>query len=323
MECLYFVASGTLDEILWKLLEKKFKDLGEFVEGKEKLKLVIERTYTGLKELHAIFSTPADDDEEDDRAVVKSDGDDEILDLEMDLQQDIAELGKEELTMMLPADTEEDEVDLVAESKTQQSRNLPSNDTDGRGKSEEDAILLSDDEEDEEAAKPTGDAGGVIESDGAKPGDSGGSFNRTFNFNAPLPKCRIYTMTFPGPSFGIQLRLHERRAVVCTTRSPQNGKPAVGDIVVALNGQHIEFIDHLSMFLNILKASIARDPPVRLTFAEDETFTKYYTEVVLPAEFEIEKQQELHRQQLKQLAAQQRPKADSNEVIELLDDDDD
>lgn len=29
MNCLYFVARGTLDDVLWKLLEKKFRDLGK------------------------------------------------------------------------------------------------------------------------------------------------------------------------------------------------------------------------------------------------------------------------------------------------------
>jgi SNF2 family DNA or RNA helicase len=29
VRCLYFVAKGTLDEVLWKLIEKKFRDLGE------------------------------------------------------------------------------------------------------------------------------------------------------------------------------------------------------------------------------------------------------------------------------------------------------
>lgn len=29
VRCLYFIARGTLDEILWKLIEKKFRDLGE------------------------------------------------------------------------------------------------------------------------------------------------------------------------------------------------------------------------------------------------------------------------------------------------------
>ena len=29
VRCLYFIAKGTLDEVLWKLIEKKFRDLGE------------------------------------------------------------------------------------------------------------------------------------------------------------------------------------------------------------------------------------------------------------------------------------------------------
>ena len=29
VECLYLVASGTLDEVLWRLIEKKFRDLGK------------------------------------------------------------------------------------------------------------------------------------------------------------------------------------------------------------------------------------------------------------------------------------------------------
>ena len=36
VKCLYLIARGTLDEILWKLVEKKFRALGEFVEGKGK-----------------------------------------------------------------------------------------------------------------------------------------------------------------------------------------------------------------------------------------------------------------------------------------------
>lgn len=30
VHCLYMVAKGTLDEVLWQLLEKKFQDLGTF-----------------------------------------------------------------------------------------------------------------------------------------------------------------------------------------------------------------------------------------------------------------------------------------------------
>ena len=332
VECLYFVASGTLDEILWKLLEKKFKDLGEFVEGQEKLKLVVEKTYERVKELHSIFSTSEEEDDEEDGAPIKGDGDDEILGLEMDLQQDIAELGKEELTMMLPADADEEEaeIDLVNDSKQPvQVETLESNDEgDGRGKSEDDAICLSDDDDDEEPAKSAGQSNGSATADERNSDNAAGLVSRRFNFNAPLPKCRLYSMMFEGPYYGIQLRLHQRRAIVCKSQT-SHGKPAVGDILVALNGRLFELADHLDPILQYMRISISREPPVRLTFAEDETFTKYYTEVALPADIELEMQQAMHRRQLKEMARamrrakQEPPRQDAGEVIELLDDSDD
>ena len=43
MKCLYFVAKGN---ILWKkLFEKNFRELIEFVESKEKLKMVVDHTF--------------------------------------------------------------------------------------------------------------------------------------------------------------------------------------------------------------------------------------------------------------------------------------
>jgi len=32
---LYFVANETLDDDMWRLVERKLKDIGEFVDGKE------------------------------------------------------------------------------------------------------------------------------------------------------------------------------------------------------------------------------------------------------------------------------------------------
>eukprot|EP00957_Ditylum_brightwellii_P208032 15355580-Ditylum_brightwellii.AAC.1 len=45
VRCVYFQTRDTLDEILWRLIEKKFRALGEFVEGKEKQKIVVHKTY--------------------------------------------------------------------------------------------------------------------------------------------------------------------------------------------------------------------------------------------------------------------------------------
>lgn len=36
VRCLYFIAKGTLDEVLWKLIEKKFRDLGEVSDALRK-----------------------------------------------------------------------------------------------------------------------------------------------------------------------------------------------------------------------------------------------------------------------------------------------
>ena len=43
VRCLYFIGKGTLDEVLWKLIEKKFRLLGEFVEGRENMDIALER----------------------------------------------------------------------------------------------------------------------------------------------------------------------------------------------------------------------------------------------------------------------------------------
>jgi SNF2 family DNA or RNA helicase len=57
--CLYIVAKGTLDELLWKHIENKFRDLGEFVEGKEKLKLLVHKVIVGSSSLIQSIDTEA------------------------------------------------------------------------------------------------------------------------------------------------------------------------------------------------------------------------------------------------------------------------
>ena len=41
VRCLYFIAKGTLDEVLWKLIEKKFRDLGEVSDALRKLSIIL------------------------------------------------------------------------------------------------------------------------------------------------------------------------------------------------------------------------------------------------------------------------------------------
>ena len=39
------IAKSSLDELLWHLIKKKFRNLGEFVEGKEKMEIVVHRRH--------------------------------------------------------------------------------------------------------------------------------------------------------------------------------------------------------------------------------------------------------------------------------------
>jgi SNF2 family DNA or RNA helicase len=98
--CLYIVAKGTLGEILWKHIEKKFRDLGEFVEGKEKLELVVHKRYVGSSSLMKSINREAllcDDQLDKDEEGVDQNGElDE--DLEPELHKEIEEIEHQEQT---------------------------------------------------------------------------------------------------------------------------------------------------------------------------------------------------------------------------------
>src|SRR5210317_1665715 len=52
VRCLYFIAKGTLDEVLWKLIEKKFRDLGEVSDALRKLSII---SFLNMNTLLIIF----------------------------------------------------------------------------------------------------------------------------------------------------------------------------------------------------------------------------------------------------------------------------
>eukprot|EP00536_Pseudo-nitzschia_multiseries_P004451 jgi/Psemu1/188151/e_gw1.74.89.1 len=110
VKCLYFVATGTLDVLLWDLLEKKFQDLGEFVEGKEKMKIVVQKTFKSTKELESIFMRSDDYEIEDETKSVENENPvegDDLITLENDLQDDICQLAQDEMIMMSQGDDED------------------------------------------------------------------------------------------------------------------------------------------------------------------------------------------------------------------------
>jgi hypothetical protein len=309
---LYFVAVGTLDELLWKLLEKKFQDLGEFVEGQEKLKLVIHKHYHGKKELLSTF-TLADADESGDELNSDDDSDEgkELLDLEHDLEGDIEKLGQEELTMIAP-DGAEDEFNV--DSTPDEAVSQPDNSGPVLGRSEEEAILLSDDEDENthaESKRESTPSPAPAPNGDSKSGQSAQN-GESFNITKPLSQCQAYNILFEGPSFGIQLLIHNGRPVVGKRLDPKYMKPAVGDTAIAINGQRLPLTESLDQVTSYLKHAISRNP-VQVTFLENESVSLF-----------IQRRLEVERKRQEELSARMaRPINLSKEgrgVIELLDD---
>jgi SWI/SNF-related matrix-associated actin-dependent regulator 1 of chromatin subfamily A len=320
VNCLYFVAKGTLDEVLWMLLEKKFQELGEFVEGKEKQKIVVETQYDTLKELHAIFEQfdESDDDEEDGETDFEKLAQD--LQLDTDMVHDIERLGIEEQKMLVDEDGDDAEAEGNASDSKMPAVVAPDVTL---GTTEEEAICL-DDSDDEEACNNASERQKLSpqvsdDHEDSKPAASMTAHDQDTSVNRSRPTaltaCRMYSIMIEGASLGVTVGLYNNRIVVSgilPTRVDQNGqllpKPAVGDILASFNGQIVPLLPANAQFQGIcisLRQALAR-PPVQFIFAED---------VVFAADF-IKKMMEKQRADI----AKKNSEAADN-VIDLLDDD--
>lgn len=114
VRCLYFIGRGTLDDVLWKLIEKKFRDLGAFVEGKENMGIALERELED-DENEAVLKT-----EESEGESKKRKAPDALSDLletdDLDIKKEINELCHEEEDM-LNVENEEEEEETEIEEK--------------------------------------------------------------------------------------------------------------------------------------------------------------------------------------------------------------
>lgn len=325
VKTLYFVAVGTLDELLWKLLEKKFQDLGEFVEGQENQKMVVHKHYHGTKELFSIFSVDEVDLDEEEKWDEEAEAEgQELLALEHDLENDIDMLGKEELTMFSPDDDDE----LNGDDKPDQLASQSDKSEPILGCSEEEAILLSDDEEEAIAASVAPNiknnyASVTNPSEDAKSPPSGEIQPATHNGNSEqinfdierLRNCRAYNLLFDGPSFGIQLFILHHRMIVGRIENAVNCKPRIGDILVAINGQVFPFVKSLGEVIPYMKTAISRGS-AELTFVECDDLTRF-----VKAKIDAEAKRRYKAMQAK-LAEMPKKPAKAGEVIDLLEDDD-
>jgi len=271
---MYFVASGTLDDVLWKLIEKKFKELGEFVEGKEKLKMVVHKIFKNAEELNAVFDKydESDDDGDDDDFQPDQVGSgDEMLPLDNDLQNVIEDFGKEEQAMLFSADNDDDEQEAepIVNGVTSAVETV-----NGPGRTEDDAIALSDssDEEGEDSKTKI-----ILAVDPENVG-------LAFNWKGALPQAKMYKMWQRDQSLGVEIATYKKRLVVSRklpARMQALGNdcyPQVGDVFVGIGGVVLPPVHNLDKHLAYIKQFLqqAAHAPVLLWFADDESFKAHY-----------------------------------------------
>ena len=305
VKCLYFVASGTLDVLLWDLLEKKFRDLGEFVEGKEKMKIVVQRTYKSVAEVQTIFDKIEDDEAEEDGKLNDNDMDTEgsdLIKLENDLQDDIVQLAQEEMGMIKQEQEDEDGADNNRRMSLQVGNTQPAQPKSTLGQTEDEAICLSDDDED--------DAVVVNPEVKAKPA----SPPEVSSNDRVLIRPRFYKQWFKGASYGIQLLKMGRRLTVIQNTFGKD-KPAFGDVLVAVNGHRVVIDADMSLVTTFMKKCLDHNT-TELIFLEDEEFLKKYTPHIADAAKQIEAKMQESFKKLKSAP----PANDKDDVIEILDD---
>jgi len=327
VKCLYFVARGTLDDVLWKLLEKKFRDLGEFVEGKEKLKMVVDKEYNGTKELHsAMFQVLDESGDENDEGSGDGDDDDEAdFQLDGDLVHDIEELGEEERRMLGQSEetgddgdgepTQPIDVDLDTKMPAKESFTKSSS----KGLTEDDAIALDSDDEDDETANQK--SGAVVTTQPAEATlvEQGPVEDE----NDILSGSRHYRIIFGDTVLGLKIILHHGRVVIRgitkerVERLGGDSKPSVGDILVAVDDITVHPTNDIEAVEKYLK-QVLQQPPTTLQFLEAPKFaTAFNKHVKKMDEVEAASAAPALRATHPPAAAQH----PSGEVIDLLDDD--
>jgi len=291
VKCVYFCAKGTIDDILWRLLAKKFRDLGEFVEGKDRLKMVVDKNYTKVAELHAMFNSDFDEDE-DELAGDSDDSEDEDMELDSDLVHDIEKLGEEEVKMMRQGNDDNGEGGGGVASTSP----VP------QGQSQEDAIALSDDD----------DVGNKKPQAAAAPTQQRQQQNQGPRFENFV----FYNMVFEGPSLGMEIALFRGRIVISRILQERidlvgvDGRPRVGAILVAVKGRTLPVVHSLQQIIPLIRTALqARSAD--MTFAEEDHFSALYAH-------HLEREKTRRREQRRAEAKAEAPKASG--IIEIVSD---
>ena len=299
VRCLYFVARGTIDDVLWRLLEKKFSELGEFVEGQEKLRIVVDREYHKIHELHGIFTNAKDDESDNDEPSEGDSEEEDALQLDPDLCNEIEALGEEERRMLAAA--EEDDPDAIkGDSKPEAS--TVAVEANKLGRSEEDAIALLDDDDDDVVAVSDDTPEAVGTSAAAANTTTTASASATaitsereeqgtvatqasfspWSILSSLSNFRAYRMYFAGRGLGLEIGIFGGRLVVShvsdsrISRLGKDSKPRVGDILCSIGTVVFPPVFRsLTEIMPVIRGELERGP-TSAVFVEEPTFTAFF-----------------------------------------------
>ena len=326
VECVYFVGRGTLDDILWRLLEKKFRQLGEFVEGKEKEKMVIHKTYRSAKEFETLFGSK-DLMQDGDEAGIPKCGDDigpTLIPLDASLEHAIEQLGEDEMQMLKSLNDDDEDVNKTVNENSVFSSGTGIQNAETTketpGSSLDAPIPLSDDEDgDNEPSSSHCEAVGT-----SGPSSSLGRASELFQ--KPLRGCRIFRVAFPGTHLGFSTFMLNGRAVVLQT-PPQpkdavvNQGPvlAVGNVLVMINNFPVP-IEKTGTQIHRMIQNALKQPPLYLAFADDAEIRAYVDALLLSKRSHSNQSSALPSYQTSSIGRSQNTGSKKEtEVIELLD----
>jgi hypothetical protein len=253
---LYTIAKGTLDEVLWILLKRKFRALGEFVEGQEMMDIVLHKTYAN--EFDAV-DRKCDIDSDSDEAQ-KKEGVDALAD-EDSIQHEIEELATEDLKKAAAGNDDEDDDDVPMEKKQSPT---------GNAAAQGEIICLSDDEEDEPTPKnPTENM--TSEELLKHYRDSGQKTILMIPKTLKLSNAHFFCMFFPAPVYGVTFYEYSGRCIVvkASDKLPTRSHFQLGDVLVAVNQWFLKEGTPFKEVLTYLRQAMIDSRAVRLIFCRD------------------------------------------------------
>jgi len=278
------IARGTLDEVLWILLKRKFRALGEFVEGKEMMDYVVHNSYNN--EFDAV-DRKCETKSTGDTTEIDKQGDANALADEGSIQHDLEELATEEQNFARGSDDDIGDEEMNSSSPVEHVSSSNS--------SQNDIICLSDDDEEDRspaaAAASKKTAAGGTSPEHYPENEPVGEVLKYFNehkqtdleirFTMKLPDLKFYYMYWTGDRYGVTFFPFFGRLVVGQQkRKAMITTPSLGHIVVAINSWPVPYGAQFNDLITVLKQSLAT-PPVRIVFAHDNNFTvlvkEYFT----------------------------------------------